>query len=32
LMIATSIKEGDVELRLRDDDGYPVWLGWKKIK
>ena len=32
LMIAASIKEGDVELRLRDEDGYPVWLGWKKIK
>jgi sporulation protein YlmC with PRC-barrel domain len=32
LMIATNIKEGNVELRLRDEDGYPVWLGWKKIK
>lgn len=32
LMIATTIREGNFELRLRDEEGYPLWFGWKKIK
>ena len=32
IVIATSIQEGDEELQLRDEEGYRVWIGWKKIK
>jgi len=32
LLIATTIQEGKEELQLRDNEGYPVWMGWKKIK
>jgi sporulation protein YlmC with PRC-barrel domain len=31
-LIATKIKEGNEELRVRDDEGYPIWIGWKQIK
>jgi sporulation protein YlmC with PRC-barrel domain len=30
LMIATTVKQGDEVLRLRDKDGIPEWIGWKK--
>ncbi|MGA2228165.1 MAG: PRC-barrel domain-containing protein, partial [Syntrophobacteraceae bacterium] len=29
-MIATTVKRGNVVLRLRDKDGNPEWVGWKK--
>lgn len=32
IMIATTIKEGNEELQLRDKEGHPFWIGWKKIK
>jgi sporulation protein YlmC with PRC-barrel domain len=32
LMIATMIKEGNEEMQVRDNEGYPIWMGWKKIK
>ncbi len=32
LMIATKIREGNEELQLRDKEGGPTWIGWKKIK
>lgn len=32
IMVATTIQEGNEELHLRDNDGYPVWIDWKKIK
>jgi len=32
MMIATKIKEGNEELQLRDKEGDPTWIGWKKIK
>jgi hypothetical protein len=28
-LIATHIKKGSAVLKLRDDDGYPVWAGWR---
>jgi len=30
LMIATTVKRGNEVLRLRDKDGIPEWIGWKK--
>ena len=30
LMIAVTVKEGNEVLRLRDQEGIPVWIGWKK--
>ena len=29
-MIATTVKRGNEVLRLRDKDGIPAWIGWKK--
>jgi hypothetical protein len=29
-MIATTVKRGNEVLRLRDKDGNPEWIGWKK--
>ena len=29
-MIATTVKLGNEVLRLRDKDGIPAWIGWKK--
>ena len=29
-MIATTVKQGNEVLRLRDKDGDPEWIGWKK--
>jgi len=29
-LIAASINRGEMRLRLRDQDGYPVWRGWRK--
>jgi len=31
-LIATKIKEGKEELQLRDNEGHPIWIGWKQIK
>jgi sporulation protein YlmC with PRC-barrel domain len=31
-LIATKIKEGNEEMQVRDKEGHPVWMGWKKIK
>ena len=31
MMIATKIKEGKEELQLRDKEGRPTWIGWKKM-
>ena len=30
LMIAMTVKRGNEVLRLRDQDGIPAWIGWKK--
>ena len=30
LMIAVSVKLGNELLRLRDQEGIPAWIGWKK--
>ena len=30
LMIATTVKQGNEVLRLRDKDGIPEWIGWRK--
>ena len=32
LMIATKIKEGNKEMQVRDNEGYPIWMGWRKTK
>ena len=32
LLIATQVKEGNEELQLRDNQGHPMWIGWKRIK
>lgn len=29
-IIATEVKKGDEVLKLRDDNGYPVWSGWRR--
>jgi len=31
-MIATRIREGNEELQLRDKEGQPIWMAWKKTK
>jgi sporulation protein YlmC with PRC-barrel domain len=31
-MLATTVKRGNEVLRLRDKDGNPEWIGWKKTK
>jgi hypothetical protein len=31
-IIASEIKMGDETMILRDENGYPVWSGWKKQK
>ena len=31
-MLATTVKRGNEILRLRDKDGTPEWVGWKKAK
>ena len=31
-MIATTVKRGNEVLRLRDKDGAPEWIGWKKTE
>jgi sporulation protein YlmC with PRC-barrel domain len=31
-LIAEKIKEGNEELQLRDNEGNPMWIGWKQIK
>jgi sporulation protein YlmC with PRC-barrel domain len=31
-LIATKIKQGNEELRVRDNGGHPIWIGWKQIK
>jgi hypothetical protein len=30
VIIAAEVKKGDDVLRLRDDNGYPVWSGWRR--
>jgi sporulation protein YlmC with PRC-barrel domain len=32
ILIAEKIKEGNEELQLRDNEGNPMWIGWKQIK
>ena len=32
LIIATTVKRGNEVLRLRDKDGNPEWIGWKKTE
>jgi hypothetical protein len=29
-LIAVEVKKGDDTLRLRDQDGYPAWAGWRR--
>lgn len=29
-VIASEVKKGNETLKLRDENGYPVWSGWKK--
>jgi hypothetical protein len=29
-MVAATIDRGEMRLRLRDQNGYPVWRGWRK--
>jgi len=29
-VIAAEVKKGDIVLKLRDDNGIPVWSGWRK--
>jgi hypothetical protein len=30
VLIAAEVRKGDEVLRLRDQDGYPVWTGWRR--
>ncbi len=29
-LIAVTVKKGDLTLTLRDEDGFPLWSGWRK--
>jgi len=29
-IIAAEVKKGDETLKLRDDDGFPMWAGWRR--
>ena len=29
-IIAAEVKKGDAVLKLRDDNGFPVWAGWRR--
>jgi hypothetical protein len=29
-LIAAEVRKGDVSLKLRDPDGFPVWSGWRR--
>ena len=29
-MIAAEVKKGEEVLKLRDDAGFPVWIGWRR--
>ncbi len=29
-IIASQVKKGDAVLKLRDDNGFPVWAGWRR--
>jgi CBS domain containing-hemolysin-like protein len=29
-IIAAEVKKGDAVLKLRDDNGFPAWAGWKR--
>lgn len=29
-IIAAEVKKGDAVLKLRDDNGYPAWAGWRR--
>jgi hypothetical protein len=29
-VIAAEVKKGDAVLKLRDDNGYPAWAGWRR--
>ena len=31
-LIASNIREGNEEMQIRDKEGYPIWMGWRKIK
>lgn len=30
VLIAAAVKKGDAILKLRDENGFPVWAGWRK--
>ncbi|MEJ2726310.1 MAG: PRC-barrel domain-containing protein, partial [Deltaproteobacteria bacterium] len=32
LMIATMLEVGNEKLKLRDKEGNPIWVGWRKVK
>jgi len=29
-MIAAEVRKGEEVLKLQDDNGYPVWAGWRR--
>lgn len=29
-IIAAEVKKGEASLKLRDDNGYPAWAGWRR--
>ena len=31
-LIATKVKEGNEQLKIRDNEGHPLWMGWQKIE
>jgi sporulation protein YlmC with PRC-barrel domain len=32
LLIATKVRAGKEEMQLRDNQGHPVWMGWKQVQ
>ena len=30
VIIVTEVKKGDTVMKLRDDNGIPVWSGWRR--
>ena len=32
LLIATKVREGNEQLKIRNNEGHPLWMGWQKIE
>ena len=32
ILIATKVQEGNEQLKIRDNEGHPLWMGWQRIE